>query len=312
MRELGVAAVSPSLLGSRAVKFVRGRGDMLRRAYAIGQRATHLRSYLVRRRAALAVRPAPGITVARGEGFRVFPAGTFGEADETAHAAVALFDRSEQVLQTRRRTRVGKQFMVNLLQPSDITNAHPLFRLATRRDVLDAVVDYLGTVPVLRTLQIFYSGAVDRSPVSSQLLHCDADDVSQLKLFVLCTDVTLANGPLTLLDADTSERVRRATRYRYRERLLDGRVAPIVGQRQPIELVGGPGTSCLVDTSRCFHYGSRVAPGAAPRVMAMAQYVSPLAFIFAGATGALPLAHLSEDGMTPIQRAVLTGRHHGL
>src|SRR5262249_19221151 len=153
--------------------------------------------------------------------------------------------------------------------PATLTAEHALFRLALRPDLLEAVIGYMQTVPVLRSIQVFYSGVVDRKESGSQLYHCDADDVRQVKIFLLCSEVRRENGPLTILDALSSERVRRATGYIYDDHLSDEQVDRTLGPHQPMELVGQPGTMCFIDTSRCFHYGSRVGAEAAPRVVGM-------------------------------------------
>lgn len=298
----------PSTLTSRVMKFVRGRGDSTRHVYTVGRRVLHPRSYLARRRVAHSMRPAPQVAVAPDDGFRLFPAGAFDEAGEGAEAARLLLATSEDALQKRRQNPGSKQFLVNLLPPEQIGGEHPLMRLALRTDLLESVIAYMGTVPILRSVQVFYSGWVEREPISSQLYHCDADDVRQLKIFLLCSEVCRANGPLTILDASSSERVRRATGYAYKDRLSDADVANVLGEPKPVELVGTPGTMCLVDTSRCFHYGSRVEPGAAPRLVAMVQYLSPFALVPVGERyGGGVFAHLAGNVHTPMQRAVLTG-----
>jgi hypothetical protein len=308
---------SPDTMATRFTKFVRGRGERLRHAYVIGRGALNAPGHLARWRIARTARPLPQFEVPWADGYRSFAPGTFPEADEGARAAVALLARTEQALQERRKARTSKQFLVNLLTPAEVTADHPLLRLALRPDLLEAVIAYMGTVPILRSIQVFYSGVVDREPVASQLYHCDADDVRQLKIFLLCREVGRANGPLTMLDASRSERVRQATNYQYNDRLTDEAVANVLGPHQPFELVGAPGTSCLVDTSRCFHFGSRVEPGAAPRLVAMVQYLSPLAFVLPGnARRGAAFAHLASAQLRDIQRAVVTGEHrylrHGL
>ena len=184
-------------------------------------------------------------------------------------------------------------------------------QLALRPDLLDAIVSYMGTVPVLRSIQVFYSGTLEEEPTSSQLYHCDADDTRQVKIFVLCSDVGSDNGPLTLLDAARSATVRRATGYHFNRRLTDEQVDGVLGgPAHPEEVVGGPGTLCLVDTSRCFHFGSRVVPGAAPRLVTMIQYLSPHAFVLPGDyhSGAA-VAWRGDGQLSNLQRAVLTGDH---
>jgi hypothetical protein len=98
--------------------------------------------------------------------------------------------------------------MVPLLEPTTIDLTSPFLRLALRNDVIAAVTAYLGIVPVLAHLQVYYSEAGVEEARSSQLFHCDADATAQVKIFVLCSEVTLANGPLTLLEAETSRGIR--------------------------------------------------------------------------------------------------------
>ena len=40
-----------------------------------------------------------------------------------------------------------------------------------------------------------------------------------------------------------------------------------------------PGTVCFVDTTQCFHFGSRVESGTAPRLVTMIQYLTPSSFM---------------------------------
>ena len=45
-------------------------------------------------------------------------------------------------------------------------------------------------------------------------------------------------------------------------------------------MTGRAGTVAFADTSRCFHFGSRVSEGAPPRRMMLFQYLTPYAFEF--------------------------------
>ena len=137
--------------------------------------------------------------------------------------------------------------------------------------MLSSVSRYLGVVPLLTTIAVFHSDTVAGDPTSSQLYHCDGDDVTQVKIFVYCTDVDVPSGPLTLLDAATTREVQRRTGYRYRHRLSDDQVRAAVGAPREHVILGPTGTTVFVDTSRCFHFGSRVAPGAPARLAAMVR-----------------------------------------
>jgi len=174
--------------------------------------------------------------------------------------------------------KARKGFMRSLLEPSSVTRDDPLIRFALREDVLAAVADYLGTAPVLAKVDVFYSGSVPGDPTSSQLLHCDQDDTQQIKAFVLCSDVSEENGPLQVMDADDSRTLRKTLGYHFRDRVTGEEAERAMGPPQYASMVGPPGTVCLADTSRCFHYGSRVEEGAEPRLVAMVKWQRPFAF----------------------------------
>ena len=284
----------------------------MRDAFVVARAIRHPGRFTTASRLARGLRPPGAVALYPAAGFRLFPAGTFAEADELAdEAARLLTDATGEPAAVRRQGKGRKRFLINLLDASTLTADHAAVRLSLRPDLLDAVVSYMGTVPVLRSIQIFYSGTLEEEPTSSQLYHCDADDTRQVKIFVLCSEVGTANGPLTILDAARSATVRRATGYQFNQRLTDDQVDQVLGgPARPAEVVGGPGTTCLVDTSRCFHYGSRVIPGAAPRLVTMIQYLSPHAFVLPGdyRSGAAVTAP-SATGLSRLQRAVLTGDH---
>ena len=188
--------------------------------------------------------------------------------------------------------------------PATLTLDSAVMRFALREDVLNAVTRYLGVVPFLSTISVLFSDVVKGAPTSSQLHHCDGDDVTQVKIFIYCSDVDPRSGPLTLLPADDSQRVRRGVGYQYRQRLTDEQVAGVVGSGREVPILGPSGTSVFVDTSRCFHYGSRVAADAPPRLVTMIQYQTPFSFMVpTRAQRALPFHRLIGPRLEPVAAA---------
>ena len=61
--------------------------------------------------------------------------------------------------------------------------------------------------------------------------------------------------------------------------MTDEAVTAAVGSDRTV-LDGPRGTAHFVDTSRCFHFGSRVQAGAPPRQLVVFQYLTPYAFEF--------------------------------
>ena len=297
-------------LVARVARKCRGRSATVRWAYVAGRRAANFWRHRDRRRLAAGVLPPTDLALSKALGYRLLPPGALPEATEIVADAEALLSRAEARLAERRKKKKGKQFLVNLLDPGDLSLDAPLLRLALHPDILNTVVSYLGTVPLLQSVQVFYSGVQEREPISSQLFHSDADDIRQVKIFVLCSRVAEENGPLTILGAEQSDHVRSAIHgYQFRSRLTDDQVEQAAGAGASVVLVGEPGTTCLVDTSRCLHYGSRVKPGAAPRLLAMIQYLTPYAFVLHGnERGRVPYAALATSALSPLQHLILTDR----
>lgn len=290
------------LVGQRLTKAIRIRGDAERRLFHAARRVGRFLRDGPRRAALRSLGPSP-FEIRAGNGFLVMPPGSFAEMPAIvadAHAALARFDAATSSGDSRKR------FLVNVLDRRSLTADSAVVRFALRDDVLAAISRYLGVVPCLSTISVFFSDTVEGTPKSSQLHHCDGDDVTQVKIFVYCTDVDAASGPLTVLGAEPSARVRRATRYHYRQRLTDEQVAAVLGPDREQPILGGAGTAAFVDTSRCFHFGSRVAPGAPPRLVTMIQYQTPYSFMpLAGGGGRGPFKHFGSPSLGPLQHLVL-------
>ena len=290
-------------LGDRVTKAIRVRGDAARNAYHAARRAGGLLRDR-RRRVALRALTLPWFDIAKADGFLVLPPGSFGEVSEVvaeAHATLARFES-----EGRPAPDSWKRFLVNVLDPAEVTADSALMRFALRDDVIAAVSRYLGIVPRLSAISVLHSDTVESAPKSSQLHHCDGDDVTQVKVFVYCTDVDRRSGPLTVLSADRSAKVRKAAGYVYRDRLTDAHVEAVLGPGTEHPILGPAGTAAFVDTSRCFHFGSRVEPGAPPRLVTMIQYQTPYAFVRPEqADGRSWFDRLGRASHNPLQRLVL-------
>lgn len=290
-------------LSARVTKAFRVRGSRVRQVYHTWRRVERFFRDS-ERRSTLGRLPATTVRIASEQGFLIVPPGAFAETGDVvseAQRALAKFDAGAPPSGKNR-----KRFLQNVSDASTLTRESAAVRFALREDILAAVSQYLRTVPFLTSIQVFHSDTVDGVPTSSQLYHCDGDDVTQVKVFVYCSDVDTASGPLTVLDADATARVQQSTRYWYRHRLTDEQVERVVGGERHTPILGPAGTSAFVDTSRCFHFGSRVAPGAPARLVTMIQYQTPYSFMLpTSAQTSLPFRRLLVPAMTPLQRQVL-------
>jgi hypothetical protein len=264
-----------------------------------------LPAIVARRSMARALAPSAPFTIDDERGFTVFEPGTFAEAAEIA-ATTRDLGHTVDLQRPGLSKKARSGFMVPLVDPATLTLDSPFLRMALRPDVIAAVSAYLGMVPVLAHLNVYYSGETQDQARQSQLFHCDADATRQVKIFVLCSEVTPAHGPLTLLDARMSADVRRSLKYSFGKKIKDPLVLRGANAAAMHPILGSPGTVCFVDTTRCFHFGSRVEKGASPRLLTVIQYLTPASFMLPRdhRKGA-PFRHLATAGLSRAQRMVL-------
>lgn len=188
----------------------------------------------------------------------------------------------------------GKAFFREWLD-DDALARHPAFvAMALATPVLASVARTMGQVPHLESVDILESLPDIRAPVASQLWHYDVNDERIVKLFVYLEDCGRDNGPFTFIDAGPSQRVSSAVGHYVPDATISAHV--------PVEMwrtVEGPaGTGFLIDTGRCYHFGSRCTRR---RVAYIATYSSGLKF--------MPRARLwpgllQARALGPLQRAV--------
>ncbi len=239
-------------------------------------------------------------------GFLLEPPGTVPGADDVVTAANALIDGIGHEELVSRATKDA--FMAQGFLPADDLGLDsPYMRFVLSEQVVAPVAKYLGIVPVLHLVDLWYSFHGSEPPTSSQRWHLDSGDTTQVKVWIHCSDVVPESGPLTVIDAATSEEIAERIDYNFGKghRVPDERVDEIAGPAiTPLE--GPAGTTHFVDTSRCFHFGSRVAEGGAPRRVFVAQYLTPYAFRFkANHLERAPYRELAHSGSSELERLLL-------
>lgn len=152
------------------------------------------------------------------------------------------------------------------LETPEFLRDHPaLMNFALSDAVLQIVTDYFGLVPQMKELGIWVTPPQDHQ-FSSQLYHLDKPEGRLVKLFMNISPTGEDAGALTFLPADVSDKVRRKTNYEaiyYRGdgRLKDEDVFTHCSRKDQIVLTGDVGKGGFVDTSNCFHFGSRCKAG---------------------------------------------------
>lgn len=212
---------------------------------------------------------------------------TFDGLDDVLTICRRLFEEKYAELEQEPEQRVGesrkmlakRQFLRNILMDDDLRRHPELVDFVLSDKALGIATSYLGTVPYLNRIDLLYSTPRDGEDlIKSQLFHVDPEGLTQVKFFINVFDVGDAEGPFTFIPADASARVLRDIRRMRREngiphvgRYTDEEVAAVGGTSSIVSLKGPRGTGVSIDTSRCLHLGSRVAPGAF-RLVLYVQY----------------------------------------
>lgn len=302
-----MAATGTTALDAAHTYLSRGRGwtrDLYARARALGRAGQ-----FTRRRAAARRLPDAEPRIAEDEGWALLPPFALETVEPVVRAARALRDATDTSPLWKRSK--GRNLLRVPVEPH--LDAEPAYlALALDERLLRIVCRYLGTVPLLRGMQLWVSPFAEHSPDGRRLehlYHCDWADVRQVRVLVFVDDVTEDHGPLTVVPAAASEHVRRARRYRFGETTCVITDEALFAHADPASarpLVGPRGTLAFADTCRCFHQGSRVRRPGLERRMVMFQYLTITGFKLPGRfAGGSPFARHATEAHTSLQRMVL-------
>lgn len=285
-------------------RFFMSGSDSRRDTFAKARHLLNFKSYVLRQRLASEQQKSKTFEIPCDKGFAIVPPGTFEEVDELVKFAQQALASAPAAVDTKKA-----QLRRNFIDPKLLQPGSPHLQFALRPDILAAISQYLGVAPVLVDIDVWHSVHHGGEFSNSQLWHCDPEDTSQVKIFVYCNEVTPEGGPLTVMDAANSQRVRENLNYVYRgerQRVSDDEVRKLIDPALEIPIVGPAGTCAFVDTSRCLHFGSRVQEESSSRILTLFQYTTPFAFAYPLDFRAVaPYKHLAQPGMPELQRLVL-------
>jgi hypothetical protein len=183
---------------------------------------------------------------------------------------------------TRRKKGSYRSYFQNLWTHADVGRYPSFLDFATASSVLAPVADALESIPVLSTSappgirftesNVAFDDDPDR-PKDSQLYHIDFYSLPNVYVIVLLRDTTHENGPLTFLPRSVSQKVAAKLNYWSRRcpyRVPDEDIYDVADRKDVIEFCGKRGTVLFIESSGCFHYGSRKA--VKPRFQLMLGY----------------------------------------
>jgi len=199
-----------------------------------------------------------------------------------------VLEDSEKIIAERggaRKSEVGKyrSYFQDVWTPADLEKYPSFLDFTTSSDVLAPVADYLKCVPTLSTtlpsgIRFVESNAAfddqPGRPHDSQLYHIDYYSLPNVYVLVLLRDTARENGPWTFLPRGVSQRISKKLNYWTKQhgyRLSDEQVHAEADRKEVIEFCGRRGDVLFIESSGCFHYGSRNS--VQPRFQLMLGYL---------------------------------------
>lgn len=206
-------------------------------------------------------------------GALISPADGFGRTDLSALAAFgAARAEAHHMIASRQGGDLATKGSLDFFaEGKSFTNDSAIIALATHPAVLAPVIRYLGCLPILFSVDINRASLNEIQPSSSHAFHLDPEDTTQVKVFVLLTDVE-PDRAFHALPAHLSDTVVERLGHTM-GRLTDAQVRDLVGLDKVMCGAGPAGSALFCDTNRCFHYGGR--PGRLVRDMITISYVLP-------------------------------------
>jgi hypothetical protein len=199
-----------------------------------------------------------------------------------------LLDEAGQVVRDRGgriHSDIQRPYFRNLMFPEDLGKYPSWLDFITSSEILATVTRYLKTIPVLSKTRppgvrfMESNQNLDPDPpgafADSQLYHLDLHDNPLVYVIVLIEDVTAECGPWHFLPASVSDRAVKALGNQKRGRpyrVTDEAMHAVVDPKESIVFAYPKGTVLFIDSSRCFHYGSRLSYK--PRLQMMYAYTS--------------------------------------
>jgi len=205
--------------------------------------------------------------IPKQEGYRAFSPDSFPQLSKIVSSGQSVFARHEA--QVTGLKNFNKPYFFNVMTADDLRK-YPIFLdFALSGAVTEAVTGYVGRLPRLHSMGIFYS-PVNGTLGGSQIFHVDGDGLTQVKCFVNIWEVGTGGGGFTFFPKPLTSRSFR--RDGLLKTLTDADVYRTVPEERQIVAKGPPGSGVFVDTSRCLHQGSRATER--PRLVFQFQYVS--------------------------------------
>jgi hypothetical protein len=187
----------------------------------------------------------------------------FAEAgDEIDSQLLAeLIGAAEARLASHGTTKKIHEFFSSISQEEDLQRESIYVRFALQPAIQKLACAYFhNTVPYLCSAHLLLSRGRDAKEwINSQLWHLDYSDSRTLRFWVYITDVTtVEDGPFTYMPVEPSKKVPNTF---FPKRVMDEQMVAAGLADEICQVYGKKGKIFYVDTSRCYHLGSRLKEG---------------------------------------------------
>ena len=142
------------------------------------------------------------------------------------------------------------------LNVKNIEEIRPIYNFITQKSIISTIINYLGEIPVVGNVALFYTYAHDGN-FGSEKFHIDQNCTRQLHLILPINDVNEENGPFSFIEANLTQKVFDKVNY-MGGRLEDDNVYKYVNRKNLIEFKSPKLKKLLlVDPYSCLHFGAR-------------------------------------------------------
>jgi hypothetical protein len=185
-----------------------------------------------------------------------------------------VLEDSDKIIAERSGARTStpgtyRSYFQDMWTPADAARYPSFLNFATSSEMLATVAHYMKCIPLLSTALprgirfVESNTAFDdcpETPHDSQLFHIDHYSYPNLYVLVLLRDTTFEHGPWSFLPREVSQEASKALNYWDHGRpyrLSDEEIYSVVDRSELIEFCAPRGTVLFIESSGCFHYGSR-------------------------------------------------------
>ena len=214
-------------------------------------------------------------------------------------------EKIDHYLETKKQNSISKIYLQSCINRNEFFKDDPLISLALSDWIVSKASSYLNMIPIVGSIQVWYSPNESKIEEGSQFFHLDYADVNQCKVFINLDTIDEDSGPLTFVPKEKSEKITKSINYKLSNkdiRISDDVVLKHCDKKEWIKSTGEKGDILMVDSSRCIHFGSRAA--SKPRRILMIQYITPFSFT-------LPLNYRGKTFLSPVfEKSLKTSDKH--